>query len=329
MKVRTVKWLHGVMLFTLGQALMLAEPVLAQSNYPTKTIRIIIGVAPGGATDILARAVGTRLSETFRQPVVIDNRPGANHIIGGDITAKSPKDGYTLQMIPEGFVINPSIYKQLPFDAIKDFSAIAIAALVPNVLVVNPQIPVRTVKEFISYAKEHQGKLSFGSSGMGSPSHMSGELFKVMAKIDATHIPYKGQAQSMVELIGGHLEFSFPTIPAAVAHIRSKKLNALGVTIKFRAKALPDIAPISEAGLPGYEVSGWYGIVGPAGIPANIVNLLNKEINRILQNEETHNQLSQEGAEPRSMSPEEFGTIMSNDLQKWAKVVKDSGIKSQ
>ena len=192
MKVRTVKWLHGVRLFTLSQALMLAVPVLAQSTYPTKTIRIIIGVAPGGATDILARAVGTRLSETFRQPVVIDNRPGANHIIGGEITAKSPKDGYTLQMIPEGFVINPSIYKQLPFDALKDFSAIAIAALVPNVLVVNPQIPVRTVKEFISYAKEHQGKLSFGSSGMGSPSHMSGELFKVMAKIDATHIPYKG-----------------------------------------------------------------------------------------------------------------------------------------
>jgi hypothetical protein len=158
---------------------------------------------------------------------------------------------------------------------------------------------------------------------------MSGELFKVMVKIDATHIPYKGQAQSMVELIGGHLEFSFPTIPASVAHIRSKKLNALGVTIKFRAKALPDIAPISEAGLPGYEVSGWYGIVGPAGIPVNIVNLLNKEINRILQSEETHNQLSQEGAEPRSMSPEEFSTIMANDLQKWAKVVKDSGIKSQ
>jgi tripartite-type tricarboxylate transporter receptor subunit TctC len=304
-----------------------SAPVRAQQDYPSKPIRMIVGVAPGGATDILARAVGARLSEVFKQTVIVENRPGANHIIGGELTAKSPKDGYTIQMIPEGFVINASVYAKLPFDPVKDFSPVAIVANVPNVLVVHPSLPVRNVKSFIGIARSRPGELNYGSSSVGSPSHMSGELFKVMAKVDIVHIPYKGQSLAITDLIGGQIQFLFPSIPASVGHIRSKRLVPIGVTTAQRATALPDVPTIAEGGMPGYEVSGWYGVVGPAGLPAAIVGRLNKEINGWLQNPETRKQLSGEGAEPRPASPEEFGAAMANDLQKWAKVVSAAGIK--
>jgi tripartite-type tricarboxylate transporter receptor subunit TctC len=302
-----------------------ASPAAAQ-DYPSKPIRMIVGVAPGGATDILARAVGARLTEVFKQQVIVENRPGANHIIGGEITAKSAKDGYTLQMIPEGFVINASVYAKLPFDPLKDFAPIAIVANVPNVLVVHPSLPVRTVKQFAAIARARPGQLSYDSSSVGSPSHMSGELFKVMTKVDYVHVPYKGQALALVDLMGGHIQFLFPSIPAAVAHIRSGKLVALGVTTVQRATALPDIPTIHEAGIAGYEVSGWYGVIGPAGLPQPVVARLNKEINEYLHGP-ARKQLSNEGAEPRTGTPEDFGAAMANDLQKWAKVVAAAGIK--
>ena len=300
---------------------------VAQQDYPAKPIRMIVGVAPGGATDILARAVGARLADVFKQQVIVENRPGANHIIGGEITAKSAKDGHTLQMIPEGFVINASVYPKLPFDPLKDFQPIAIVALVPNVLTVHPSLPVRSVKQFIAFARARPGQLSYGSSSMGSPSHMSGELFAVMAKVNYVHVPYRGQALALVDLMGGQIQFLFPSIPASVQHVRSGKLVALGVTTAMRATALPEIATIAEAGLPGYEVSGWYGVVGPAGMPPAVVARLNKEINAIIQVPETKKQMANEGAEPRSGTPEEFAATMAADLQKWAKVVAAAGIK--
>ena len=205
-----------------------AQPAATAQAYPIKPIRMIVGVAPGGATDILARAVGARLSEAFKQQVIVENRPGANHIIGGELTAKSPKDGYTIQMIPEGFVINASVYTKLPFDPVKDFSPIAIVANVPNVLVVHPSLPARTVKQFAAIARARPGQLSYGSSSVGSPSHMSGEMFKVFAKVDYVHVPYKGQSLALVDLMGGHIQFLFPSIPSAVQHVRSGKLVALG-----------------------------------------------------------------------------------------------------
>ena len=305
----------------------MAGAAQAQQDYPVKPIRMIVGVAPGGATDILARAIGTRLTEIFKQQVIVENRPGANHIIGGELTAKSPRDGYTLQMVPEGFVINASVYARLPFDPLRDFSPIAIVANVPNVLVVHPSLPTRTVKSFIMFARARPGQLSYGSSSVGSPSHMSGELFKVMAKVDYTHVPYKGQSLALVDLMGGHIQFLFPSVPAAVAHVRSGKLVPLGVTTLQRVSALPAVPTINEAGLAGYEVSGWYGVIGPAGLPQPVVARLNKEINAILQVPDTHKQLSNEGAEPRTATPEEFGAIMASDLQKWAKVVAATGIK--
>ena len=319
---------NSIYLFAIVLSVLLPGAAQAQ-DYPVKPIRMIVGVAPGGATDILARAVGARLAEVFKQQVVVENRPGANHIVGGEITARSPKDGYTLQMIPEGFVINASMYAKLPFDPVKDFSPVAIVALVPNVLVVHPSLPTRNVKEFIAIARARPGQLSYGSSSVGSPSHMSGELFAVMAKINYVHVPYKGQSLALVDLMGGHIQFLFPSIPAAVQHVRARKLVALGVTTAQRATALPDIPTIAEAAIPGYEVSGWYGVIGPAGLPPAIVARLNKEINANLLIPETRKQMASEGAEPRTATPEEFGAAMARDRLKWAKVVAAAGLKVQ
>ena len=308
---------------------MSARSAYAQQDYPTKPIRLLVGVAPAGDTDILARAVGGKLSENLRQQVIIDNRPGANHIIAGELTAKAAPDGYTMQMVPEGFVINASMYTKLPFDPLRDFSAIAIVAQVPNVLVIHPSIPSRTVKDFIAFERARPGQLSYGSSGVGSPSHMSGELFKVLTGVEHTHVPYKGQDLAMIDLIGGHLQLAFPSIPASVAYIKSGRLIALGVTTAQRASALPDVPTIQEAGVAGYEVSGWYGIIGPAGMPKPLLARLNREINTILQVPQTRDQLSREGAEPRTASPDEFAAAMSADLLKWAKVVAAAGLKPQ
>ena len=309
--------------------LSVTGPASAQQDFPTKPIRIVVGVAPGGATDILARVVGAKMSENLRQPVIVDNRPGANHIIGGQLTAKSPPDGYTIQVVPEGWVINASMYAKLPFDPLRDFSAIAILALVPNVLTVHPSLPARSVKEFIALARARPGQMNYGTSSVGSPSHMSAELLKVLTRIDYVHVPYKGQSLVMTDLVGGQLHFAFPSIPASVAFIRSGRLVALGVTTAQRATALPNVPTIQEAGVPGYEVAGWYGVIGPAGMPQAVVARLNREINAILTVPEMREQLSMQGADPRTGTPEEFAATMANDLKKWQKVVAAAGIKPQ
>ncbi len=243
-------------------------PASAQQDFPTKPIRIVVGVAPGGATDILARVLGTKMGENLRQQVIVDNRPGANHIIGGQLTQKSPPDGYTIQVIPEGWVINASMYSKLPFDPVRDFTPIAIMALVPNALVIHPSLPVRNVKQFIALARARPGQMNYGTSGVGAPSHMSAELLKVLTRVEYTHVPYKGQAPrgdgparrtARVRVSDHHRPRS--------GFIRSGRLVALGVTTAQRATALPDVPTIQEAGVPGYEVAGWYGVIGPAGMP--------------------------------------------------------------
>jgi tripartite-type tricarboxylate transporter receptor subunit TctC len=306
-----------------------AGPASAQQDYPTKPIRLIVAVAPGGATDILARAVGTKLAENLRQQVIVENRPGANHIIGGQLTAKAAPDGYTIQVIPEGFVINASMYAKLPFDPVRDFSAIAILALVPNVLAIHPSIPARSVKQFIALARARPGQMNYGTSGVGAPSHMSAELLKVLTRVEYIHVPYKGQSLAVTDLVGGHLHFAFPSIPASVGFIRAGRLVALGVTTAQRATSLPDVPTIQEAGVPGYEVAGWYGVIGPAGMPQALVARINREINAILKVPETRDQLSSQGADPRTGTPEEFAAAMANDMKKWQKVVAAAGIKPQ
>jgi tripartite-type tricarboxylate transporter receptor subunit TctC len=310
-------------------ALLIPSFAVAQQDTPAKPMRIVVGVAAGGATDILARVLATKLGENARQQVIVDNRPGANHIIGGQLTQKSPPDGYTVQVIPEGWVINASMYAKLPFDPIRDFTPVASIGLVPNALVIHPSLPVRNIKQFIALARSRPGEMNYGTSGVGAPSHMSAELLKTLARIEYTHVPYKGQALAVSALLGGQLEFAFPTIMASVGYVRSGKLVALGVTTTQRATALPEVPTIQEAGVPGYEVAGWYGVIGPAGMPQPVVARLNREINAILTTPETRDQLLGQGAEPRPATPEEFAATMANDVKKWQKVVAASGIKPQ
>jgi tripartite-type tricarboxylate transporter receptor subunit TctC len=301
----------------------------AQDSYPSKPIRFLAGAVPGGATDILARAIGQRLGDNLRQQVVIDNRPGANQIIAAEITARALPDGYTILMVPSGFTINPAMYKRLPYDPVRDFTAIALVADVPNVLVVNPAIPARSVKDFIALLRTKPGQMSYGTSGVGSPSHLCAELFKLFTRVDFIHVPYKGNGQTMIELMGGQIQLSFPSIPASVSFIRSGRMIALGVTTQARASALPDVPTIAEAGVAGYEVSGWYGVLAPPNVPKALVAKLNGEINRILNDPETRKTLSQQGADPLPESPEHFAATIKADLKKWAKVVAAAGITPQ
>ncbi len=303
--------------------------VLAQKEYPSRPIRFLVGVTPGGATDILARVIGQKLGENWQQQVVIDNRPGANQIIAAELTAKAAPDGYTLQMIPAGFAINPAMHRKLPYDPIRDFTAITVVADVPNLFVVHPSVPARSVNDFIAYARARPGLLSYGSSGVGSPSHMCGELFAIVARVDLTHVPYKGQGQAVIDLLGGHLKLAFPSIPSSIQHVRSGKLIALGVASGKRSSSLPEVPTIHEAGLKGYEVTGWYGVIGPPRMPKPLLSKLNGEINRILEAPEMRQALSQQGIDPLGGTPEEFAATIATDIAKWKKVVAAAGIKPE
>src|SRR5262245_54781421 len=274
----------AALLFPLAMTVA-AGPALA--DYPERPIRFLVGVVPGGATDILARVFAPKLSERLGQQVVVDNRPGANQTIAAEMTARAAPDGHTIIIVPSGFAINPSIYK-LRFDPLKDIGAIGLVAMVPNVLVVHPSVPARSVKDFIALARTKPAEFNFGSSGVGSPSHLAGELFQMHTQVKLTHVPYKGQGQAMIDLLGGHLKLAFPSIPASIQHIKSGKMIALGVTPKQRSMALPDVPTLDQAGIPGFEVSGWYGVLGPARMPKPIVTRLNNEIRTLLQDPAMH-----------------------------------------
>ncbi len=301
----------------------------SQTEYPNKPIRFLVGFVPGGTTDMLARVIGQAVGTNLRQQVVIDNRPGANGNLAAKLAATAAPDGYTMMMVPSSFVISPAIYQNLPFDAIRDFSAITTVANVSNVLVVHPSIRAKSVKELIVLSRNKPRQLSYGSAGTGSPGHLSAELFRMIAGVDYVHVPYKGGGQGMIALLGGEVQLSFPSIPACIQYIRSGKLVALGVTSKQRSPTLPDVPTIAESGVEGYEVSGWFGLLGPAGIRHRIVVTLNEQINRVLQAAELREVLLRQGAEPLGSSPQEFASIISGDLGKWARVAAAAGIKGQ
>jgi len=301
----------------------------AQQDYPNRPIRMLVGVVPGGATDILARIIGQKMGESWGQQVIIDNRPGANQIIAASLTATAAPDGYTLQMIPAGFAINPSMHQKLPYDPIRDFTAVNMVADVPNVMVVHPSLAVKTLADFVSYARARPGQLSYGSSGIGSPSHLCGELLAIVAKVSLTHVPYKGQGQAINDLLGGHLKLLFPSIPSIMQHIKSGRVIPLGVASAKRSSSLPEVQTIAEAGLKGYEVSGWYGVIAPPRMPKPLLARINGEINRIIAVPETRQLLSQQGADPLGGTPEEFAKAIAIDIQKWKKTVAAAGIKPE
>jgi tripartite-type tricarboxylate transporter receptor subunit TctC len=296
------------------------------ANYPTKPVRLVVPFPAGGTTDILARAVAQTLSEAWGQQVIVDNRPGAGGNIGSDLVAKSKPDGYTLLMGTVGtHAINPSLYKNMPYDHVKDFAPVILVAGVPNVLVVNPSLPVHSVPELIAYAKANPGKLNFASSGNGTSIHLSGELFKAMTGVEMTHVPYKGSAPALTDLIGGQVQLMFDNLPSSLPFIKAGKLRALAVTSGARAAALPDLPTLAESGLPGFEASSWFGVLAPAGTPRDIVAKLNGAIAGWLASPEAKEKLLAQGAIAAGGAPDDFARHIGAETSKWAKVVKASG----
>ncbi|WP_348682550.1 Bug family tripartite tricarboxylate transporter substrate binding protein [Acidovorax soli] len=298
---------------------------LAQA-YPTKPISIVVPFSAGGTTDILARLVGQYLSTELGQPVVVENKAGAGGNIGGQYAAKAAADGYTLFMGTVGtHAINASLYKKMPFDPIKDFAPLTRVANVPNLLVVNPKQPFKTVPEMIAYAKANPGKINFGSPGNGASPHLSGELFKSLAKVDLTHIPYKGSAPAVTDLLGNQIAIMFDNMPSVIPHVRSGKLRAIAITTSKRSAELPDVPTIAEAGVPGYEAMSWFGMFAPAATPKPVLDKLTGALAKVLANPEVKKKIADQGGEPVNETPAQFATFIKSESAKWGKVVKESG----
>ena len=320
--------MRGMLRWALGALFACIATVASAQGYPNRTIRLVVPFPAAGTTDILARAAAQKLTEAFGQSVIVDNRPGAAGNIGADLVAKSAPDGYTLLMGTVGtHAINPSLYSKMPYDHVKDFVPVVLVAGVPNVLVVNPALPVNSVADLIKLAKDKPGQINFASSGSGTSIHLSGELFKTMAGVDITHIPYKGSSPALVDLIGGQVQIMFDNLPSALPQIKAGKLRAIAVTSLKRAPVLPDVPTISESGLPGFEASSWFGVLAPAGTPAPIVARINAEVNKWLQSAEAREKLLSQGAEAAGGTPEQFAHHIRAESEKWAKVVKASGAK--
>ncbi|MDF1484839.1 tripartite tricarboxylate transporter substrate binding protein [Ramlibacter sp. H39-3-26] len=306
-------------------ALGSAVPAQAQGAYPNKVITIVVPFAAGGTTDILARVVGQYLGPELGQQVVVDNRAGAGGNIGGQLVARAAPDGYTLFMGTVGtHAINQSLYKKMPFDPIKDFAPISRVANVPNLLVANPQQPFKTVPELIAYAKANPGKINFGSAGNGSSIHLSGELFKSMTGVAMQHVPYKGSAPAVTDLLGNQIAIMFDNMPSSIQHVRSGKLRPIAVTTAKRSPELPDVPAIGEF-VPGYEATSWFGLLAPAKTPPEVIAKIDAALFKVLNNPEVMKKLSEQGADPVVETPEQFAAFIRAETAKWGKVVKESG----
>ena len=311
----------------------IATPVFAQGAWPSKPVRIVVPFAPGGTTDILARAVAPELTKAFGQSFIIDNRAGAGGNIGADVVAKSAADGYTLLMGTVGtHGINKSIYPSMPFDPQKDFAPITLVAGVPNVMVMNTEkaakMGINSVPDFIKYAKANPGKLSMASSGNGTSIHLAGELFKTQTGIFMTHIPYRGSGPALLDLIGGNVDVMFDNLPSAMPQIKGGKLKAFAVTSAQRSAAMPDLPTIEEAAkLKGFDASSWFGLLAPAGTPPDIVNRIQQEVAKALKTPAMKEKMLAQGAIPSGNTPQEFAKLIDNEIKKWAQVVKASGAK--
>ncbi len=312
-------------------ALFILAPgaVAAQSAYPAKAIRYVVPFPAGGPLDIVARAIGQELTKVWNQPVIVDNRPGAGGNIGAELVAKSPPDGYTILMgAVSTHAINPTLYSKLAYDPIKDFAPVTLITSVPNVLVVHPSLPVKNVKDLIALAKARPGQLNFASGSTGSAGHLAGELFNSMAGVQMTHIPYKGAAPAVIDLIAGHVSLMFDNLSSALPNIKTGRVHAIAVTTLKRSPLVHDLPTIDESGLRGFDVSTWFGIFAPAGTPPEIVGKLNSEVARVLHTSEMRERLAALGAEPIGNKPAEFAAFIKAEIPKYAKVIKASGAKA-
>jgi tripartite-type tricarboxylate transporter receptor subunit TctC len=325
MKLPRRKLLH----LAAGAAALPAVSRIARAQtYPTRPVRIIVGFPPAGGADIMARLMGPWLSERLGQSFIIENRPGAGSNIGTEAVVRAPADGYTLLMVLTPNAVNATLYEKLNFDFIRDIAPVAGVVRFPNLVVINPSVPAKTVPEFIAYAKANPGKINMASGGIGSSQHVAGELFKLMTGVDLVHVPYRGVAPALTDLLGGQVQVLFDTVPASIAHIRAGKLRALAVTTATRSQALPDVPTVGDV-VPGYEASSIHGIAAPRGTPVEIIDRLNKEVNAALADPKFEARIADIGGIAQVGSPADFGKIIAEETEKWAKVVRFSGAKAE
>jgi tripartite-type tricarboxylate transporter receptor subunit TctC len=316
------------MIFRIAVLVALAVPSLAGAQgYPTKPVRFIVPFAPGGSTDIIGRTVAQKLTELWGQTVIVDNRPGGSTVIGTDLVAKSPPDGHTLLVTPAPFTIVPSLIAKLPYDPAKDFEPITLINTTPLVVVVHPGVPAKSVKELIALAKAKPGALNYGSSGAGGSNHLAGELFNAMAGVKTVHIPYKGNAPALTDLLGGHVDLVYNGLTSALPFIKSGKLRALAVTSLNRSGALPDVPTLDEAGLKGFQAVAWNGLTAPARTPQAVVAKVNADVMKIMKSPELAERLKAEGSDPVGSTPERYAAFLREEIAKWGKVIKAAGIK--
>jgi tripartite-type tricarboxylate transporter receptor subunit TctC len=314
----------------VGAALLICGAAATAQAYPTKPLRLIVPFPPGGSADILARTIGQKMSEGLGRPVVIDNRPGAGTAIGAEATAKSAPDGYTVMIgTVSSHAINPSLNAKIAYDPIRDFTPISPVASIPFALVVHPSLPAKNVAELIATARAKPGVLNFSSAGNGTSNHLAGELFKSMARIDLVHIPYKGSAPALNDLLAGQVNMMFDLVLTAAQHVKAGTVRAVAVTGKARSSVLPGVPTVAESGLSGYEVSAWFGIFAPAGLPATITQRLNAEIVRVMGLADVRERLASQGAEPMASASDAFAEYVRTELTKWAGVVKAAGMRSE
>jgi tripartite-type tricarboxylate transporter receptor subunit TctC len=315
-------------LLACSQLAMAQSAGPAPGAYPSRPLRIVVPYTAGAINDLLARQVGTRLAEAVGQPVIVDNRPGAGTVIGTDFVAKSAPDGYTILQVPGAHAINATMVPRLPYDPVKSFSFVTLAATAPFVLVAGPKTGAKTLPQFIAQARANPGRLSYGSTGNGGNAHLMGELLKGMAKIDVLHAPYKGAAQALNDIIGGQVDVMFATYSAVIGHMKTGRVSALAVTTAKRWAVLPDLPTVAESGIGPYEAVGWWGYAVPAGTPRPVVDKLGGEINKVLRSAELRAHFAPEGLDLRGGTPEEFSAYLAREIATWAKVIRDGNIKA-
>jgi tripartite-type tricarboxylate transporter receptor subunit TctC len=321
------------MRYRLAAALLAATcAVLPQAasaqDYPAKAIRFIVPFAPGGGNDILGRVMAQKLNEGFGVPVVVDNRGGAGGTIGTDLTAKAPPDGYTMLINNLSLAVNITLYSKLPYDTLNDLQPVSLVGRQPNILVVHPSLPVKSLKELLALAKAQPGQLAYSSGGVGSSSHLAGELLRLIAKIDVIHVPYKGMGPAMVDLVSGQVQLSMATMASALPHVRSNRMRPIAVSTAQRVAVVPEVPTMKEAGLTEYEHSTWYGILVPARTPGPIVAKLNSELRKIVASADVKQKFDPQGVEPGSSTPDEFRAFLKSEAEKWAKVVRGAGLRA-
>ena len=310
-------------------ALLLAPCLVVAQSYPAKSVRIIVPFPPGGGTDVIARVTAQHLSQSWQQQVVVDNKPGASGIIGSDIVAKSVADGYTLLLQSTQHSINLNLYKQLPYDTLRDFAPVAYIAAAPFLMLVHPAVPANNVQELIAYIKTQPGGINYASSGIGGGAHLAGAMLATAAGVTLTHIPYKGGGPALADVIGGQVPLVFDPIPSSLGHVRGGRLKVIAITSAQRSALMPDVPTVAESGVPGFAVASFFGIYAPAATPKDIVSKVNADVNRILQLPDVKEQFAALGAEPVAMTPEQFALQLRTEIANFAKAIKDSGAKAE